>query len=335
VNWIRNARHPVVGFLARRTAVGVLTLLACSILIFLATNVLPGNVVEVILGRNATPALTHALEVKLHISEPLVQRYWTWLEGAARGNLGYSGGVLAANGGVASKSAEISGIIAAPLRNSAILGGITVLCLIPLSLLVGIVTGLNAGRKIDHAVSLTAVALGALPEFVFATFLILAFFTWLALLPPVALVSPGQSPLADPKILVLPVLSLLGITLASCLRQIRIGVIVASQEEYVAAARLNGLPGSRVVWRYIVRNAMASSVQVIAQNVQYLIGGIVIVESVFSYPGIGLYLAQAVSNRDVTEVQAIALILAALYIVINICADLLVVLLVPKLRTGA
>jgi peptide/nickel transport system permease protein len=160
------------------------------------------------------------------------------------------------------------------------------------------------------------------------------FFTWLHLLPPVALLSPGQSPLSQPRALVLPVLTLLAVAVGAGVRQVRAGMIEVLQQDYVRFARLNGIGERRVILRYALRNALAPSVQIIAQNLQYLVGGIIVVESVFAYPGIGTYLVNAVAARDVTEVQAAAIILAALYIVINIAADLIVVFLVPKLRTA-
>jgi peptide/nickel transport system permease protein len=166
------------------------------------------------------------------------------------------------------------------------------------------------------------------------TLLIYVFFNQLGLLPPVALLSPGQSPFSNPDALILPVLTLLAVAVGAGVRQVRAGMAEVLQQDYVHFARLNGVPEGRVLWRYALRNALAPSVQIIAQNLQYLVGGIIIVESVFAYPGIGTYLVNAVTTRDVIEVQAAAVVLAALYIVINVIADLIVVFLVPKLRTG-
>src|SRR6202035_1770202 len=191
------------------------------------------------------------------------------------------------------------------------------------------------GRRVDLGVSYAALLLGSLPEFVLGTFLILIFFSQLHLLPPVALVPPGASPLARPSALVLPVLTLLGVSLAFCARQVRAGVAEAMRQDYVTMARLGGLRERRVVWRYALRNALAPSVQTFAQAVQYLLGGIIVVEALFAYPGLRSMLINAVQTGDETEVQAIALVLAAAYIVLNIAADLIVVLLVPKLRTGS
>jgi peptide/nickel transport system permease protein len=156
----------------------------------------------------------------------------------------------------------------------------------------------------------------------------------LDVLPPVSLVPPGESPLSDPQALVLPVLTLLGATLAGSTRMVRAGMVETLRSDYVQMARLNGFPERRVVSRYGLRNALAPAVQVFAQNIQYLVGGIIVVEYLFAYPGLGKELVDAVAIRDVREVQSIAILIAAFYILVNIVADLLVVLLVPRLRTG-
>jgi peptide/nickel transport system permease protein len=165
--------------------------------------------------------------------------------------------------------------------------------------------------------------------------LVAVFFVGLDVLPPVAIVAPGADPLSNPKQLVLPVATLLFASLAAGIRMVRAGMLEVLQTDYVEAARLNGLPERRVLWRYALRNALAPSIQVLAQNLQYLIGGIIIVESVFGYPGIGSVLVGAVQNRDATVVQSVAMLIAFAYVIINLLADLIVMLLVPKLREPA
>jgi peptide/nickel transport system permease protein len=205
--------------------------------------------------------------------------------------------------------------------------------MIPLALVFGILSAVRAGRPLDHTVSVSSLAIISLPEFIIGSLLILVFFTWLDVLPPVSLIPPGANPLAEPKLLVLPVLTLLGASLAASIRMVRAGMVETLNAEYVTMARLNGFSEGLVVRRYALRNALAPSVQVLAQNVQYLVGGIVVTEYLFNYPGLGKELVDAVAIRDVREVQVVALLIAAFYILINIVADLLVVLLVPKLRT--
>lgn len=321
--------HPVLKFVVRRLVAGVITLFLASILIFLATNILPGNVAEVILGRSATPATVHRMEVALNINHSMPDRYFLWLDGVAHGDFGKSA-VSVAEG---RPDTSITSSLASPLEDSLILGGLAAVLLVPLTLILGALAGLFAGRKLDYAISLPSLVSGGLPEFVTATLLIYVFFARLNILPPVSLLNPGQSPFSNFNGLILPVLTLLAVAAGSGIRQVRNGMIGALEHDSVRFARLNGVSERRVVVRYAMRNALAPSVQIIAQNLQYLVGGIIIVESIFSYPGIGTYLVKAVSTRDVTEVQAASLILAGLYITINIAADLLVVFLVPKLRT--
>lgn len=322
--------HRVLHFLLRRIGAAILTLLAASILIFLATNVLPGNAAEVILGRSAQPAVLHHLEAELGLRRSEVARYFSWLNGMLHGNFGTSA-VAVIEG---RPDASISDSLGSPLADSGILAGITAVLLIPLTLGLGALAGLQAGRRLDQMISMPSLVAGGLPEFVTGTILIFFFFTLLNLLPPVALLSPGQSPFSSIKALVLPVLTLLAVAVGAGIRQVRAGMVEVLQQDFILFARLNGISRRRVVLRYALRNALAPSVQIIAQNLQYLVGGIIIVESIYSYPGIGTYLVQAVTSRDVNEVQAAAIILAALYISINIVADLIVIFLVPRLRTS-
>jgi peptide/nickel transport system permease protein len=205
--------------------------------------------------------------------------------------------------------------------------------LVPLTVILGAIAGIKANKALDHVISLPSLILAGLPEFVSGALLIWVFFTALDLLPPVSLVAPGASPLGDPKILILPVATLLLVAVGSGVRQVRLGMIEVLQTDFVQFARLNGVAEGRVLMRYGIRNAVANSIQTIAQNLQYLVGGIIVVEAVFTYPGIGVYLVQAVLARDTPKVLAASIILAAFYTLLNIVADLIVVFLVPKLRT--
>lgn len=321
--------HPATAFVVRRVAAGLATLLAVSLLIFLAVNVLPGNVADAVLGRHASPPLVAALSRHLGLDRPVITRYLSWLGNFIQGNMGNSAVALAQG-----QTTPVAGIIGPALLNSLVLAVGAIILVIPLSLLLGTLAAVRAGKPTDYAVSYTSLLVGGLPEFVLGTFLILILFSELHLLPPVALVPPGASPLANVKQLVLPILTLTGVSLAFCSRQVRAGVIEALRQDYVKLARLGGIREGRVRWRYALRNALAPSIQTFAQTVQYLIGGIIVVEALFAYPGIGQLFVQAVDLRDIPEVQAIALVLAAIYIVINIVADLMVVFIVPRLRTG-
>jgi peptide/nickel transport system permease protein len=319
----------VLGFVLRRLGAGLLTLFIVSVLIFLCTSVIPGDAVTVILGKNGTPETVAELQHRLGLDAPLYEQYLSWLRGMLQGDLGDSAVALAQH----QPDPSIASTIKDPLVNSLILGTITAILLIPLTLLLGALAGINADRWLDHVISLPSLVLAGLPEFVTGALLVYVTFTVLDILPPVSLVAPGASPLSTPKILVLPVATLLIVAVGSGVRQVRLGMIEALQADCIMFARLNGVAERRTLIRYGMRNAVAGSVQTLAQNLQYLVGGIIVVESVFAYPGIGIYLVNAVVARDANKILAAAIILAALYTVINIVADLIVVFLVPKLRT--
>jgi peptide/nickel transport system permease protein len=328
VPFMRLIRHPFLQFLARRLATAILTLWVVSIFIFVATNVLPGNVADVVLGHNATPARIQMFNARMGYDHPMIERYFTWMVGILNGDFGKSAVAVA----LAQAQTSVTSTLVSPLLNSLILGSITALLLVPLTLLLGAIAGIYARRSPDFIISTPALILGGLPEFVTGTLLIFIFFGVLNWLPPTSGFSPGQSPFAHVGRLVLPVLTLLGVALGAGIRQVRVGMIETLQKDYVRFARLNGIPERWVLFRYALRNALAPSVQIIAQNIQYLFGGIIVVESIFDYPGIGQYIVNAVLARDTAKVEAAAIVIAALYTLINIAADFIVVLLVPKLR---
>ena len=303
-------------------------MLAASVLIFTAVQVLPGNAASAVLGRNASPAAVRILSRQMGLDRPASTRYAHWLKGFVHGDLGDSAVAIAQG----SNHAPIWHLISGPLKNSAILAAITALVMIPLSVGLGALAAVRAGRPTDHLISLGSLAAVSMPEFVVGSLLVAVFFVGLHLLPPVAIVPPGGDPLSHPKQLVLPVVTLLFASMAAGIRMVRAGTFEVLQTEYVQTARLNGLPERRVIMRYALRNALAPSVQVLAQNLQYLVGGVIVVEAVFAYPGIGSQLVNAVQIRDVTVVQSVAMLIAVVYVLINLFADLIVMLLVPKLR---
>jgi peptide/nickel transport system permease protein len=321
-------RRPLLWFVVRRLAAAVATLFVVSILVFAGTEVLPGDAAGAVLGRTATPDQLAEMRELMGLDRPAHERYLGWLGGLLTGDLGNSAAGYAAGG-----ESPIWDEISPKIGNSFTLAAVTTLLMIPLSLLLGVLAAVRAGRPVDHAVSITSLAVISLPEFIIGSLLILVFFSWLDVLPPVSLITPGTSPLAKLDALVLPVLTLLGASLAASIRMVRAGMIEALNAEYVTMARLNGFRERVVVARYALRNALAPSVQVFAQNVQYLVGGIIVTEYLFNYPGLGKELVDAVAIRDVREVQSVAVLVAAFYVLLNIVADLLVVLLVPKLRT--
>ena len=273
-------RHPAAGFVGRRVAAGIVTLLIASFLIFGAIQILPGNVASVVLGKNATPARVAAVRADLHLNEPLAQRYLTFVENLTTGHFGNSSAALAQG-----LKLPVWSVIRTPLRNSAILAAVTLVLFVPICLLLGTTSALRAGRKVDHVISVPALVASAMPEFLVGTLLIVVFFTQLNLFPPVAEIGPGETPFTHPDALVLPVLTLLSVSLALGIRLVRASMVEVLSADYVRMARLNGQPERRVVVRYALRNALGPGIQAVAQTSQYLLGGIIITESVFNYPG--------------------------------------------------
>jgi peptide/nickel transport system permease protein len=317
-------RHPLLRLLAQRIWVSLLLLLVVSFLIFLGCQVLPGDAATAILGRNATPSALAALRQQLHLNQPALYRYFQWITGVLQGRLGDS----------ATQQMAIWPLIRGRIWNTAVLAGVTIASMVPISLALGVLAATRSGRATDRLISMGSVSLIAVPEFVSGTLLALLFGVSLKLLPAVSYVPPGQSPLAIPLVLVLPCLTLLGASVAQTLRMVRAGMVETLQSEYVAVSRLNGFPERQVVWRFALRNALAPTVQVIALNMQWLVGGIVVTEYVFNYPGLGQELVTAVTARDIPLVQTIALLIAAFYFAVNLVTDILLILLVPKMRTA-
>jgi peptide/nickel transport system permease protein len=322
---------PLLRFVGRRLLGAVAALFVASLVIFAGTQLLPGDAASVVLGRNGSPATVKALHKQLKLDRPAYQQYIDWIEGLAHGDLGNSAVGMAQG----ATSAPIWPLISDAVVNSVILAVITALLMIPLSLGLGVLAAVLRGRVLDHVISVASLAAIALPEFVIGSLLIGVFFVGLDWLPPVAIVAPGANPLDHPAQLVLPIATLLLASLAAGVRMVRAGMVEVLQTEYVQTARLNGVSERRVLWRYALRNALPTSVQILAQNLQWLIGGIIITENVFAYPGIGSTLVTAVGNRDLTLVMSVAMLIAVVYVLLNLVADLLVMLLVPKLREPA
>ena len=318
------ALPPLVRFVLRRALIGVGLAFVVSLLTFTAVQVLPGDAARAVLGGRTTDAQLVVVREQLGLDRPVVQRYVDWLGGVVSGDLGTS---LRAQ-------LPVSQVIADPMRNSLVLALVALLVLIPVSVGLGLAAGLRRGGWVDSAITTSTLAIIAVPEFVVGTILILVFAVDLGWLPPVSLVAPGADPLATPDVLVLPVATLVLVGSAYTARMVRASVIEVARSEFVEAARLAGMPSGYVVRQAILRNSLAPAIQVIMQTVQWLIGGVVVVEAVFGFPGIGTELVGAVATRDLPEVQSLTLLIALAFVALNLLADVLVVLLIPKLRTS-
>jgi peptide/nickel transport system permease protein len=313
------------GFVLRRTLLGLLTLLLVSIVVFAATQVLPSDPARAILGRSATPEALASLRHQLHLGQSPTHQYFHWLGGILSGDLGTS---LAAR-------EPVSTLIGDRVVNSAFLMLFAALISIPLSIVLGAVAARRRDGPFDHATSMVMLALAALPEFVVAIALVVLLGTSVfQILPPVSLIPPSSSPLHHLKELVLPTVALVLAVTPYIARIMRASMVEVLESDFVEMARLKGMSEQKVVWRHAVPNAIAPAIQVIALNLAYLAGGIVVVEFVFGYPGIGAAFVDAVANRDLPVVQALAILIAGVYVFLNVCADVATILVSPRLRTS-
>jgi peptide/nickel transport system permease protein len=315
--------RPLLRLVRQRLAVGVLTLVLISIVVFLATEVLPGNAAYAILGHDATPARVKALEATLGLNRGLFDQYWSWISGLFTGHLGDS----LANG------QPVWGYVEPRLLNSAFLVVVTGVIGTLIGVAVGIVAALRRDGWFDYVTSVVVLAVTSLPEFVvgIALIILLSTVVW-KVLPAVALVAPGTYAWSQPKLMVLPVATLVIVIVPYIVRMTRAAMVEALESDYVEMARLKGLPAWRVVLVHALPNAIAPTVQVIGLNFLYLAGGIVTVEYVFAFPGIGQGLVNAVNGRDIPVLQFIVIVLAAFYVVMNIATDVIALLATPRRR---
>jgi peptide/nickel transport system permease protein len=312
------------GFILRRLLLGIVVLILVSILVFLATQALPGDPARAILGRSATPASLAALRRQLHLDRPLIDQYWTWVTGLLHGNFGTS---LAAQ-------EPVSTLLAPKLVNSAVLVALAAVLSIPLSIAIGAYAALKREKSFDQASSNLLLALAALPEFVVGLVLVILFATTVThVLPAVSTIPPGSRPWNNWLALILPTLALVIAVAPYVARIMRASMIEVLESDYVEMARLKGLPERTVLIRHALPNALGPVFQVIALNLAYLAGGIIFIEVVFNYTGIGGAIAEAVVNHDLPVIQALAILIAAVYVLLNLLADVATILVTPKLRT--
>jgi len=315
--------HPLLVLTARRLAIGVLTLFLVSVIVFLATEVLPGNAAFAVLGRSANPARLHALEHQLHLDQGVLAQYWSWLSGLFTGRLGTS----LANG------EPVWGLVEPRLVNSAVLVFAAGVIGAVIGVALGAIAALRKDSLFDHVCSVVALTVTSLPEFVVAIALIIVFSTVVShLLPAVSLLPPGTYAWSQPELLILPVATLVIVIVPYIFRMMRAAMIEALESDYVEMARLKGVPEWQIVLVHALPNAIAPTIQVIGLNFLYLAGGVVVVEYVFNFPGIGQGLVFAVDNRDIPVIQLIVVVLAAFYVCVNIVSDVIALLASPRRR---
>ena len=314
----------IFGFIVRRLLLGILVVLLVSVVVFAATQALPGDPARAILGRSATPQSLAALRRQLHLDRPVLSQYGSFLTGLLHGNLGIS---LAAQ-------QPVTQVLGDRLANSAFLVAVSAVVSIPLSLALGVFAALRRDRPFDVASGLVLMVLASLPEFVVAVVLVILLATTVThLLPAITTIVPGGHPWDDLSGLVLPVVTLTAAVTPYVARVMRASMIEVLESDYVEMARLKGLPERVVLLRHALPNALGPTLQVIAINLAYLAGGIVVVEYVFNFPGVGSSLQDAVVSHDLPVVQALAMLIAAVYVVLNLLADIATILVTPRLRT--
>lgn len=317
---MNSTSHPVARMLLQRVALGFLSLLIVSLVIFLAVSMLPGDFAAAILGRSATPETVAALREQLGLNLPWYQRYLTWLWHALTGDFGRS-----------FSSRPVGHIIGPRLLNTLYLAALTALIAVPLAIALGIVAALYRNRFLDRLLSASSLASISIPEFFFAYIIMLVFAIKLHWFPSLSSIRPTMD-LGDQLMrMVLPVLTLTLVILAHMMRNTRAAIISVMSRPFIEMAQLKGESAARVVVRHALPNVVGPIASVVALNLAYLIAGVVVIEVVFVYPGIGQTMVDAVRNRDIPVIQACALIFSVTYILLNLIADVISIVSNPRL----
>ncbi|NGQ92354.1 ABC transporter permease [Rhodobacter sp. HX-7-19] len=314
--------HPILKLVAQRLALGLLLLLAVSLLIFLGTEALPGDVAQAILGQSATPEALANMREALGLNQPAYVRYFQWLGGILTGDFG----TALTNG------QDIGQAIGQRLGNTLFLAACAAAISVPLAILLGLLAARYNGRWPDKVISGLTLSTISLPEFVAAYFVIFLLTQVFPIFQPVAMVFPGMSFWERLNAVALPVIVLVLVVLAHMMRMTRAAILNVMQSAYIETAELKGLSPMRVIWQHAFPNAIAPIVSVVVLNLAYLVVGVVVVEVVFGYNALGQYLVDHVAKRDLPVVQAVGLIFAAVYIGLNILADVIAIIANPRLR---
>jgi peptide/nickel transport system permease protein len=315
----------MIALLLQRVVSLVGVLLGMSMLIFGIVHILPGNVAYAILGEYATPTAVAALEAKLGLNDPLPLQYWRWLSAMLHGDMGLS----------IVMQRPAAALIAEALGRSALLAGAAFVLVAAGGIALGLHAATHRGTASDRMLTLAQLVLIAIPEFFWAILAVLLFASWLHLLPATGYAPMSEGVLTWAAHLVMPVLVLSLGLLAHVSRLTRSSLLEVLGSRYVLAARARGLPERRVLWRHAMPNALLPAITVLAIDAGLLIGGIVVAETVFAYPGLGRMLVYAIESHDLPLLQAGMLVVTAVYALANFAADLLYAALNPRIRVAA
>jgi peptide/nickel transport system permease protein len=312
----------VTQYVLKRLGLALLTLVLLSLIIFFAGSVLPGNPGRAILGPFASQHAVEALNQTLGVNRPLIAQYWSWATGILHGDLGTS----------YQYRAPVSTFLFPALGRSLKLAALAFVILVPLAILGGVLAALYRGRFVDRSISVTGLSLTSIPEFVSGIVLIVVFAIGLKWFPVTATAPPGTSPLGQLHYLILPAIPLVFVLFGYIARMARAGTIEALDSDYVRTAILKGLPRSTVIRRHVLRNSLLPTITVIATQCGYLIGGLVIVETLFNYPGLGRLIFTAATNKDFPMLEAGVLVIGIVYLGATLIADILYTILNPRIR---
>ena len=313
---------PIAKLLAQRIALGLLLLFLVSILIFAGTQILPGDVAQSILGQSATPEALANLRAELGLNEPAVSRYFAWLGGAITGDLGTA----------LTSGQDIASQLGSRMSNTLLLAFWAAIISVPLAIFLGLLAVRYRDRWPDKLISAVTLASISVPEFLIGYVLMYIIGVKLGWAPSVSTIYPGMSLGAKLNAIALPVTVLTLVVLAHMMRMTRAAILNVMQSAYIETAELKGLSMFKIIWRHAFPNSIAPIVNVVMLNLAYLVVGVVVIEVVFTYPGMGQYLVDHVSKRDVPVVQACGLVFAAVYIGLNMVADIVSIISNPRLR---
>jgi peptide/nickel transport system permease protein len=311
-------------YILKRLGLALITLWLLSVMVFFAVRVVPGDPARAILGHLASPSAVAILDHKLGVDRPLLEQYWTWLSGILHGDMGTS----------TQFQAPVEPYISAALINSLKLAALAFVIVVPLGVIGGVVAALNYGRPADRIISVAGLSATTVPEFVSGIVVIIIFGVTLKVLPVSAAAGPGASPASQLQHLILPAIPLVLVLFGYIARMARAGTIEALNSDYARTATLKGLKRPVVIRRHILRNSLLPTITVIATQTGYLIGGLIIVETLFNYQGIGNLIYKAAVSHDFPMLAAGALTVGVVYMVATLAADILYTVLNPRLRLG-
>jgi peptide/nickel transport system permease protein len=320
--------NPVIKTVLQRLGLGIATLFVVSIIISLTIEMLPGDFASSVLGQSATPETVAAFQREVGLDRPLVERYIGWVGGMLRGDFGES---YASAGSLAGHRRAVSEMLAPRLLNTLFLAGAAAVIAVPLALFLGVLAALYRNSLFDRAVNVVSLTSISSPEFFLAYILIMFLAVKFPIFVSLASITPGMSLLDRLYAIALPTLTLVLVIVAHMMRMTRAAIINLLASPYIEMSRLKGAKPMQIILRHALPNAWAPIVNVIALNLAYLVVGVVVVEVVFTYPGIGQLMVDAVSKRDLPVVQGCALVFAMTYILLNLLADIVTIISNPRL----